>query len=83
MIQSFTQPQPKTNRVIFLSDRRNLNKQLKRKLYPIPNINYILLKLEGFQYATPIDLDMYYYQIYITKDSSDLYMFHSLSHSWT
>ena len=44
----FTQPKPQSNRVGLLSDFRNLNKQLKRKIYPIPKSNEMLLKLEGF-----------------------------------
>ena len=30
---SFAQPNPKTNRALFLNDLRNLNRQLKRKTY--------------------------------------------------
>ena len=45
---SFTQPKLETNLVRFLSAFRDLNKQLQRKPYPMPNINEILLKLEGF-----------------------------------
>ena len=52
---SFAQPKPKLNRVCFLSNFRNLNKQLKRKPYPMPKINEMLLKLEGFQYAMSLD----------------------------
>ena len=33
----------------------------------MPNINEILLKLEGFQYDTSIDLNMRYYHIQITE----------------
>ena len=55
---SFVQPKSKTNRVCFLSDFRNLNKPLKRKPYPMPNTNEMLLKLEGFQYAMSLDLNM-------------------------
>ena len=44
----FAQPKPKTSRVKFLSDFRNLNRQLKRKPYPKPKISEILLNLEGF-----------------------------------
>ena len=33
---SFAQPKEKTNCVRFLSDFRNLNRELKRKPYPIP-----------------------------------------------
>ena len=40
-----TRPKPKTNRVHYLSEFRNLNKQLKRKTYPMPGINEMLLKL--------------------------------------
>ena len=42
---SFSQPKPESNRVRFLIDFRNLNKQLKRKPYPMPKINEMLLKL--------------------------------------
>ena len=49
---SFTQPKPTENQVRFLSEFRNLNKKLKLEKYPMPNINEMLLKLEGFQYST-------------------------------
>ena len=35
---SFSRPKAKTNQIIFLSDSRNLNRQLKRKPYPMPKI---------------------------------------------
>ena len=57
----FVQPKSKSNRVHFLSDFLNLNKHLKQKLYPVPKINESLYKLEGFQYAKPLDLNMLYY----------------------
>ena len=53
--RSFAEPKPKSNQVRFLSEFRNLNKQLKQKPYPMPKINEILLELEGFQYATSLD----------------------------
>ena len=59
----FSKPEPKTNRVRFLSDFRNLNKQLKHKQYPMPNINEMLFKLEGFKCALSLDLNMGYYYI--------------------
>ena len=49
---SFSQHKPKSKRVRFLSDFRNLNKQLNRKPYTMPKINEMLLKLEVIQYAT-------------------------------
>ena len=45
---SFAQPKIKLNWVRFLSDFRNLNKQLERKPYPMPKTNEMLLRLEGF-----------------------------------
>ena len=41
----FSQPKAKTNRVRFLSDFWNLNRQLKHKPYPIPKIREIRLNL--------------------------------------
>ena len=41
----FAHHKPKSNRVRFLSDFRNLNEQLKQKPHPMPKTNEILLKL--------------------------------------
>jgi hypothetical protein len=38
----------KDGSVRFISDFRELNKRIKRKPYPIPKIQDMLLKLEGF-----------------------------------
>ena len=46
--------------VRFLSDLRELNKRIQQKPYPIPKVQDMLLKLEGFKYATAIDLNMGY-----------------------
>ena len=40
--------------------------------YPIPKIQDMLLKLEGFQYATSLDLNMGYYHIQLHPDSKKL-----------
>ena len=40
---SFAQSKPKSNQLHFISDLRNLNKQLKRKLYPMLKLNKMLL----------------------------------------
>ena len=53
----------------FISDFREVNKRIKRKPYPIPNIQDLLLKLEGFQYGTSLDLNMGYYHIELSPDS--------------
>ncbi len=62
----------KDGTVRFISDFRELNKRIKRKPYPLPNIQDLLLKLEGFQYATGLDLNMGYYHIKLSPASSQL-----------
>ena len=55
-----------------LADLRELNKRIKRKPFPLPKINDLLQKLEGFAYATSLDLNMGYYHIELTPNSSRL-----------
>ena len=47
-VPSFAHPREKTNQIRFLSDFRNLNRQLKRKPYPMPKIREMLLNIEVF-----------------------------------
>ena len=56
----------------FLDNFRNLNKQLNYKLYQMPNINEMLLKVEGFNYSTLFDLNMGYYYIQLSEDAINL-----------
>jgi hypothetical protein len=58
--------------VQFISDFRELNKRIKRKPYLIPKIQDLLLKLEGFQYAMMLDLNMGYYHIELSPFSKCL-----------
>ena len=62
----------KEGTVRFITDFRQLNKCLKRKPYPMPNIQDILQKLGGFTYATALDLNMGYYNIRLDLASSSL-----------
>ena len=62
----------KDGTVRFISDFRELNKRLKRKPYPLPTIQDLLMKLEGFQYGTSLDLNMGYYHIELHPDSKEL-----------
>ena len=55
-----------------ISDFRELNKQIQRKPFPIPKIQDMLLKLEGFKYATSLDLNMAYYHIKLCHQSKRL-----------
>ena len=59
-------------KVRFISDFRRLNAKIKRKPYPLPRIGDILHNLEGFQYATSLDLNMGYYHIRLSDKSSDM-----------
>ena len=62
----------KEGTVRFVTDFCQLNKQLKRKPFPIPNIQDILQKIGGFTYATALDLNMGYYNIRLDPTSSSL-----------
>jgi hypothetical protein len=50
----------KDNTVRFISDFREVNKQLLRKLFPFPKISKVLQELEGFTFAMALDLNMGY-----------------------
>jgi hypothetical protein len=55
---------PKKNRTVcFLSNFGEVNKRLIRKPFPIPKISTVLQELEGFTFATALDLNMAYYTI--------------------
>ncbi len=62
----------KDNRIRFVSDFRRLNAKIKRKPYPLPRISDTLQQLEGFQYATSLDLNMGYYHIVLSPEAADM-----------
>ena len=62
----------KDNRIRFVSDFRRLNKKIKRKPYPLPKISDTLQQLEGFQYATSLDMNMGYYHLKLTPEASEM-----------
>ena len=57
-------------RVRFLTDFRELNKRLVRKPFPLPKISTVLQELEGFTFATALDLNMGYYTIRLDPTAS-------------
>ena len=64
---------PKKNRTVrFVSDFREVNKRIKRSPFPIPKITTVLQELEGFRYATALDLNMGYYTIRLTPGASKI-----------
>jgi len=62
----------KPGTVRFLSDLRELNKRIIRKPYPLPKISTVLQELEGFQYATALDLNMGYYTLRLDLATSEM-----------
>ena len=62
----------KDGSVRFISDFRELNKRILRQPYPIPHIQDMLLNLEGFKYATSLDLNMGYYHLELSPESKRL-----------
>jgi len=64
---------PKKNGTVrFLSNFREVNKRIVRTPFPIPKISMVLQELEGFSYATALDLNMGYYTIRLDPDSSKI-----------
>ena len=68
---TFIQPK-KTGDVRILTDFRQLNKYIIRSPFPLPKIQDMLQKLEGFSYATALDLSMGYYHIPLSKQAQRL-----------
>ncbi len=62
----------KQGTVRFLTDFRELNKRILRKPYPLPKISETLQNIEGFQWATAIDLNMGYYHLRLDPATSDI-----------
>jgi hypothetical protein len=70
-LPSFKIPK-KDKTVCFLSDFWKVNKRLVRKPFPIPKISTVLQEIEGFSYATTLDLNMGYYTIRLDPDASKI-----------
>ena len=51
----------KDGRIRIVTDYRRVNKTVKRKAHPLPNIMDTIMSLGSFKYATCIDLNMGYY----------------------
>eukprot|EP00804_Cyclotella_cryptica_P029200 CCRYP_005341-RC/>CCRYP_005341-RC protein AED:0.41 eAED:0.42 QI:0/0/0/1/0/0/3/0/475 len=56
----------------FLSDFREVNKRVVRKPFSLPKISTFMQELEGFTFATPLDLNMGYYTIRLDPDASKI-----------
>lgn len=49
--------------VRFLTDFREVNKRIVRKPFPLPKIGETLQQMEGFTYASAVDMNMGYYHL--------------------
>jgi hypothetical protein len=68
---SFLTPK-KNETVCFLNNLWEVNKRLVRKCLPIPKISTVLQELEGFSFATALNLNMGYYTIRLYPDASKI-----------
>ena len=48
----------KSGCIRFVTDFRELNLTVQRHPYPLPNVNDVLKKVEGFTHATCLDVNM-------------------------
>ena len=56
-----------------ISDFRELNKRIIRRPYPIPKISTMLQELEGFTYATALDINIGYYTIRLDPNAVEMF----------
>ena len=62
----------KTGDVRVLTDLWEVNKNIKRKPFLLPQINNLIQKMQRFKAATALDLSQGYYSVPIDKESSQI-----------
>ena len=58
--------------VRFLSDFRAVNKRIVRNPFPLPKISTVLQEMEGFTFATALDLNMGFYTIRLDPNAQKI-----------
>jgi Reverse transcriptase (RNA-dependent DNA polymerase) len=62
----------KNGTIRVVSDFRKLNSLLQRHPFPIPKLGDMIRSMEGFTFATALDLNMGYYHIKLDADAQKL-----------
>jgi transposase InsO family protein len=62
----------KNGSIRVISDFRRLNTMIIRHPYPLPQLSDIFARIDGFRYATALDLIMGFYQVRLTERASKL-----------
>jgi hypothetical protein len=71
MCPSFAIPK-KNGTIRVVTDFRKVNLLLKRHQFPIPKIGNMIRSMEGFTFASALDLNMGYYHIKLHADAQKL-----------